>query len=144
MDSIEFKEIRSSLDKTQKQMAQILGTSIKAIHSYEQGWRKIPHHVERQLLFILTKLHLKGNYPAENCWDINQCPDDLRTTCPAWEFYSGDMCWFINGTICSGKVQKNWQEKIDTCRACKVFHQFFHSKKNEKIVKNQVLEDGNQ
>jgi hypothetical protein len=36
-------------------MAQLLGTSIKAIHSYEQGWRTIPVHVERQLYFLLTR-----------------------------------------------------------------------------------------
>ncbi|MBF0204434.1 MAG: helix-turn-helix transcriptional regulator [Desulfamplus sp.] len=135
MDSIEFKKTRAAFGKTQKQMAQILGTSIKAIHSYEQGWRKIPHHVERQLLFILAKLNRKGSSPATNCWDVNQCPDDIRIKCPAWEFYSGDMCWFINGTICSGKVHKNWKEKIETCRCCTVFHQFFN------IEKQNCLDD---
>jgi DNA-binding XRE family transcriptional regulator len=43
MESTDFKEIRAKLVKTQKEMAQLLGVSIKAIHSYEQGWRKIPH-----------------------------------------------------------------------------------------------------
>ena len=38
MDSKEFKKLREKLKKTQKQMAQLLGVSIKAIHSYEQGW----------------------------------------------------------------------------------------------------------
>lgn len=126
MNSIEFKETRAVLGKTQKQMAQLLGTSIKAVHSYEQGWRKIPHHVERQLLFILTKLNRKGVNPTGNCWDINKCPDDRRSNCPAWEFYSGDMCWFINGTICNGQVQSNWQQKIEVCKCCKVFDNLFN------------------
>ena len=49
MDSNEFKSFRKKLNKTQKQMSQLLGTSLKAIHSYEQGWRTIPPAVERQL-----------------------------------------------------------------------------------------------
>ena len=35
-------------------MAQILGSSLKAVQSFEQGWRKIPVHVERQMLFLLA------------------------------------------------------------------------------------------
>lgn len=55
MESKEFKIFRSRLDRTQKEMAQLLGVSIKAIHSYEQGWRKIPGHVERQVYFLLSR-----------------------------------------------------------------------------------------
>jgi hypothetical protein len=36
------------LGKTQKQMARLLGISIRTIQSYEQGLRKIPVHTERQ------------------------------------------------------------------------------------------------
>ena len=45
MDSKEFSYIRQKLNKTQKQMAQLLGTSIKAVTSYEQGWRTVPAYV---------------------------------------------------------------------------------------------------
>ncbi len=131
MDNMAFKKTRATLGKTQKEMSQILGTSLKAIHSYEQGWRTIPHHVERQLLFILAKLN-NNNHNREKCWDIIDCPESRRDNCPAWEFNSGDICWFINGTICRGKPQKNWQEKIASCRSCRVFHRFFHSRKGEK------------
>jgi transcriptional regulator with XRE-family HTH domain len=37
MDSKEFTYMRKRLNKTQKEIAEILGTSIKAVHSYEQG-----------------------------------------------------------------------------------------------------------
>ncbi len=125
MDSSEFKKIRSSLGKTQKVMAQLLGLSIKAIHSYEQGWRKIPHHVERQLLFLLFKINHEDS-ELNKCWDILKCSEDRRNKCPAWEFNSGDMCFVINATICSGKVHKTWQDKIDGCKKCEVFNNFFH------------------
>ena len=55
MDSVEFSLFRKKLQKTQKELAQLLGTSLKAIHSYEQAWRTIPPHVERQLFYLVLK-----------------------------------------------------------------------------------------
>ena len=48
MNKKEFSQIRNQLGKTQMQMAQLLGVSLKAIQSFEQGWREIPVHAERQ------------------------------------------------------------------------------------------------
>ena len=50
MNRKEFSRIRQHLGKTQKEMAQLLGTSVKAIQSFEQGWRSVPGHIERQAL----------------------------------------------------------------------------------------------
>lgn len=33
----------------------------------------------------------------------------------------GHLCWFINGTICSGTVQASWKDKMTLCRSCEVF-----------------------
>ena len=55
MGKKEFVKARAKLDKTQKEMSQLLGVSIKTIYSYEQGWRNIPTHVERQVFFLLTQ-----------------------------------------------------------------------------------------
>lgn len=101
-------------------MAQLLGVSIKAIHSYEQGWRSIPVHVERQLYFLLNRKFC-GNANVKPCWEILSCPQEKRDQCPAWEFSSGDLCWFINGTICDGSVHKTWRDKMKLCRTCNVF-----------------------
>ncbi|MBW1805389.1 MAG: helix-turn-helix transcriptional regulator [Deltaproteobacteria bacterium] len=119
MDNKEFLQIRKKLNKTQKQMAQLLGTSIKAIHSYEQGWRSVPVHIERQIFFLLSRLTGNSKRPKA-CWTIKRCPPQRKKRCPAWEFQSGELCWFINGTICEGTVQKNWQEKMTLCRSCEV------------------------
>jgi len=54
MDNKEFLGTRKRLSKTQKQMAGLLGTSLKAVQSYEQGWRIIPAHAERQIYFLLS------------------------------------------------------------------------------------------
>ena len=123
MESTEFKRFRKKLDKTQKQMAQLLGTSLKAIHSYEQGWRTIPPAVERQLYFLVSRKNSSNSKKA--CWTIKKCAPERKKQCPAWEFKSGNLCWFINGTICDGNVHGNWNEKMKICRSCEVFTKIF-------------------
>ncbi|MGM0452404.1 MAG: two-CW domain-containing protein [Thermodesulfobacteriota bacterium] len=101
-------------------MAQLLGISVKAVRSYEQGWRHIPTHVERQMLFLTAlKDNILETHPY--CWDIMKCPPERRRNCPAWEFNAGALCWFINGTICEGEAHDNWDEKIRICRTCQAF-----------------------
>ncbi len=120
MHKEEFSHVRHLLGKTQKQMAQILGTSLKAIQSFEQGWRSVPVHIERQALFLmaLKSFQTKRTRP---CWVVKRCSEKIRLECPAWEFQAGHLCWFINGTFCGGKVQKSWQGKMEICRQCTVF-----------------------
>jgi DNA-binding XRE family transcriptional regulator len=123
MDSGEFVTLRKKLRKTQKQMAQLLGKSVKAVHSYEQGWRTIPPDVERQVLFLLSR-SLDGNEKRKPCWTVNKCPTERKKQCPAWEFKAGKECWFISGTICEGKAHKTWEEKLKVCRKCEVMMPF--------------------
>lgn len=120
MDREEFLYFRKRLNKTQKEIAQLLGTSVKAVHSYEQGWRSVPVHAERQLLFLVTQSRWdkKSHKP---CWTIKRCPPERKKKCPAWEFQAGALCWFVNGTICEGVVNENWKEKMKMCRSCNVF-----------------------
>lgn len=117
MEKKDFAAIRKKLGKTQKETATLLGISLKAVCSYEQGWRTIPTHVERQLLFLLTRKR-KSSTKTQNCWELKNCPEERRNKCPAWEFNSGKFCWFINGTICECAAQKSWNEKILICRNC--------------------------
>jgi DNA-binding XRE family transcriptional regulator len=113
-------KIRHALGKTQSDMARLLGCSLKSVQSFEQGWRNIPTHIERQIIFLL---HMK-QAPAKRyrpCWEIENCPVEIKENCPAWEFKSGHICWFINGTICHGKIQDSWQKKMKICQKCPVF-----------------------
>ena len=68
MDNKEFLSFRRRFQKTQKQMSQLLGTSLKAIQSFEQGWRKVPGYIERQMLFLLR---MKKGIAEDSrlCWD---------------------------------------------------------------------------
>jgi DNA-binding XRE family transcriptional regulator len=120
VEAKEFADIRRRLSKTQKQMAELLGVSVKAVHSYEQGWRQVPVHVERQILFLLSRMpEIRDTLKA--CWSVKKCPAALKRKCPAWEFRSGTICWFINGTVCGGEARGDWREKMSMCRECEVF-----------------------
>ena len=120
MDRDEFTYLRQKLGKTQKQISELLGVSLKAVQSFEQGWRKVPVHIERQVLFLMAaKAKIAGN--SRPCWEMRGCSLKTRTACPAWEFQLGHICWFINGTICQGKSRGKWSQKMEICRKCPVF-----------------------
>ena len=120
MDTQQFSYIRHHLGKTQSQIAELLGTSLKAVQSFEQGWRKIPVHIERQMLFLFS-MRENQRKKQKSCWIIKKCPMKIREACPTWEFRSGHLCWFINGTICHGHAEKSWREKMVLCQKCVVF-----------------------
>jgi hypothetical protein len=101
-------------------MSELLGTSLRAVQSFEQGWRKVPFHIERQALLLLTMRRARSGQ-VRPCWEIRRCPTSTRETCPAWEFDAGHLCWFINGTMCEGKPQGSWSRKMKVCRNCEVF-----------------------
>ncbi len=55
----------------------------------------------------------------KNNWDWNTKEKLIANTLewkkerfPAWEFNTGNLCWFINGTIYQGKAPSDWYEKI--------------------------------
>ncbi len=120
MNKKEFSDIRHLLGKTQMQMAQLLGISLKAVQSFEQGWRKIPIHTERQSLLLLALKESRVNRKSP-CWTVKHCPIETRRKCPAWEFSAGQLCWLINGTNCQGEAQRSWVSKMKICRKCEVF-----------------------
>ena len=124
MTKKEFSNMRKTLGKTQKQVAQLLGSSLKAVQSFEQGWRRIPVHIERQMLFLLAHKDTRAEARAA-CWDQKACPEERRRHCPAWELQVGHLCWFINGTICEGEVQGSWGKKMKRCRKCEVYRSVF-------------------
>jgi hypothetical protein len=141
VDSKEFSLLRQKLQKTQRQMAQLLGTSLKAVQSFEQGWRKVPVHIERQMLFLTaTKQGFLGK--SRPCWDIRGCSSENREACPAWEFNLGYLCWFVNGTICRGKTQGSWPQKMKVCRSCEVFAQTIKGGSREKVEQPKVRREG--
>lgn len=117
-----FANLRARLKKTQKALAELLGVSLKAVQSYEQGWRSIPVYVERQLYFLAVQQRGVGPEKRKDCWAIKKCAH--KKECPAWEFQAGHLCWFLNGTLCDCTAEKNWKDKMATCRDCDVLASF--------------------
>ncbi len=113
-----FVLIRKKMNRTQKQLAELLGVSLKAIHSYEQGWRKIPLHIERQLWFLIYQKKKQDGVVSEPCWERKSC--EMKDECSAFEFQCGDMCWFVCGTKCECTRDIDVREKMDVCRKCKI------------------------
>lgn len=122
MDKEEFAQARHTLGKSQSQLAKILCLSSKSIQSFEQGWRKIPTHVEREILLLLMlKENARNNRELEACWEIADCSDEWRKMCIVGELGAKEFCWYLNGTFCHGEYKKNWNDKISVCRECEVF-----------------------
>jgi hypothetical protein len=137
MEKEEFQKMRERLSKSQKQMSELLGVSLKAIHSYEQGWRRIPGHVERQMFFMISRMKENRIY-RKPCWVIKKCPSSRKKQCPAWEFRAGKLCWHISGTICGGTVQKNWTEKMKICRSCEVLTSLIAKPGKKEVAKKKM------
>lgn len=114
----EFSLARKKLGKTQKKLADLLGMSLKTIHSYEQGWRTIPAHIERHLYFLL--INQRGRKESlKPCWEKKLC--HVKEECPAWEFQSGHLCWFLSGTLCECTQDAPPNEKLKICKTCAIF-----------------------
>jgi DNA-binding XRE family transcriptional regulator len=116
----EFNNVRKTLGKSQRDLAKLIGTSLRSVQAYEQGWREVPPQIERMALFFLYQ-KLKGQDLVPPCWEMKDCSKKWRENCPAWEFQAQGPCWFLNGDFCVGKSCGSWGEKMKICSACEVF-----------------------
>ena len=117
MNKEEFAKARKKLGKTQKEIAELLGVALKTIHSYEQGWRKIPSHIDRQTYFLLANQRGRRKN-SKPCWEMKNC--QVKEECPAWEFQSGHLCWFLCGARCECTSDATCKEKMAICRSCDI------------------------
>ncbi len=115
-----LKRVRTLLGKSQSEMSALLGISVRAVQSYEQGWRPCPPYVQKLAGLLLFLKWRKNRRKQTPCWEIQNCPRQARQKCMAWEIRSPELCWLLTGTLCGGKKQKSWQAKLATCSKCKV------------------------
>jgi len=56
------------------------------------------------------------------CWEYMQCGRDVNDElkCPAYPYF-GQVCWAVAGTLCAGKIQGTFAQKIDDCRKCRFY-----------------------
>jgi transcriptional regulator with XRE-family HTH domain len=114
------KTLRKELGHSQREMAERLGVSTKAVQSYEQGWRKMPRHVEQQLLLQA----ILGRHPdltkMPRCWRLRKCSLEIRRRCPSARLKLAGLCWYITGTLCDGTPSGGWAAKREHCFRCRV------------------------
>ena len=126
MNKGEFSKIRRQINKTQKELALLLGISKKTVESYEQGFRNIPVNTERILYYIFFKLNIDKFDQKKVCWDEKDCPASIRNECIAWITKEGFFCWFLTGNSCRREMT-NPSSSNQNCFQCS----FFRNKLNK-------------
>ncbi len=56
---------------------------------------------------------------TRNCWEANKCGRELF--CPAYPS-NGRVCYAVTGTLCRGRKQGSYLEKIAKCRESCAFY----------------------
>lgn len=112
------KHIRMLLGRTQRELADVLGLSSKAVQSYEQGWRVVPARVLIQLL-LLVALYRKQTGDTVPCWEVRRCDPKLRHHCASYTSGHGQFCWFIGDKKCKPENGVTGDDIIP-CMKCSV------------------------
>ncbi len=124
-----FRRIRKQFGVTQAQLATAMGTSTKAIQSYEQGWRNVPTRVLVQLLVLLA-IHRRREVDKVPCWEIRHCSLEKRETCASYTIGDGQLCWFVTagGGGCDAAAAATGQEDpLLPCMGCEVIHRLLRT-----------------
>jgi hypothetical protein len=91
-----------------------------------------------------------------NCWDLKKCgrqPGGSRASelgvCPASISAKGDglnggrnggrICWALTGTLCGGKVQGTFAEKLGNCMGCE-FYRLVQSEQGKDVQSLKALQ----
>ena len=79
-----------------------------------------------------TGLTISMFFPYQNgdllhykpCWEHMQCKMDVNhdESCPAYPYF-GRICWTVAGTLCAGKIQGTYAQKIHDCSKCGYYRQ---------------------
>jgi PAS domain S-box-containing protein len=70
---------------------------------------------------------IKGNVLADRfdnsnlipCWEAKNCDN---TACPSHRNQENLRCWEVAGTLCGGKIQGRFAQKLGDCSLCDVYH----------------------
>ena len=105
-----FRMLRKGLGVTQSALADGLGLSIRAVQSYEQGWREPPLRVVRHVLTMLA-LKYNGGVAQAPCWEVTACPESVRDECLTYKVGTGSFCWLMGSQRCrSRRAGKGWRQ----------------------------------
>jgi len=118
---VDIAEIRREYGLSQAEFADLMGTSLRTVQSWEQGWRKPSPAAERSALLLLMAWRLGGRFGTELCWEHTGCSQADRDRCLAYQSKQGHLCWFLTGNVCRGRRFRNWSDKMSVCEECGFF-----------------------
>jgi hypothetical protein len=116
----DLRSVRRALGKSQSGIADLLGNSIRAVQSYEQGWREIPPAVQKLAGLLLAWSWRRNGNKAQPCWKICDCSAEMRANCQAYQFRAGDYCWAVTGDYHKTRKLDSWDAKLAKCQKCPV------------------------
>jgi len=112
------RTVRDALGMTQADLARTLRVSVRAVQSYEQGWRVLPAPLAVQLLTLLA-VHKGHTEHGQPCWKSTKCSAVAREKCPSFHLAGGRFCWLIAGDTCCGRVPQKGDTSLP-CLSCPV------------------------
>ena len=121
MEPGDIRAIREKLGLSQAELATLVGFSIRAIQSCEQGWRQPSPALEKMVLLMYMAETQGAGFGSERCWEVQPCPLVTREACIAYRTRQGHLCWFLTGTLCRGQRMADWRQKRARCTACAFF-----------------------
>ena len=93
----DLRVVREQLGKSQSEFAAMLGISVRAVQSYEQGWRGVPVGVRKlAALFYYFSWRSRQGYLSP-CWEAMDCDPAIRKRCAVHQLRAGEFCWLFNG-----------------------------------------------
>ena len=115
----DLKYIRRVLGLNQTELAQLLNISLRAVQSYEQGWRPTPIHVQQLNGLLLYMNWRKSGGKATPCWRIRKCTRGERAVCAVSRVGAEEICWLIGGAKCDENGAANGN-RLARCAKCPV------------------------
>jgi len=123
------RRVRKRFGVTQAGLAAAMGTSTKAIQSYEQGWRNVPTRALIQLLVLLA-IHRRREVDKVPCWEVRKCSPEQRQNCVSHTIGDGQLCWFLTGGgggCCVPPGQTDADDALLPCMGCAVIRRLLSS-----------------
>ncbi|MBM4032042.1 MAG: helix-turn-helix transcriptional regulator [Planctomycetes bacterium] len=90
-----LRAVRRHLGKSQSELAAMLGVSVRAVQSYEQGWRHPPATVQKLAALMCHLAWRKDHGPVKPCWEVRGCEPAVRDGCTVYQLSAGDLCWMF-------------------------------------------------
>ena len=120
VDITNLRSVREALRKSQAELADLLGLSVRAIQSYEQGWRRTPLGVQKMTLLLLCLQRRNGRALPSPCWVTRGCDAETRAACSSREFGGGRFCWLFSSATQRCKASDGSDGSLEPCLRCPV------------------------